>query len=89
LLRVRCEPACEREAACHLRARDACINESCDGDVRKLNKSDLALTRVDVNSAITARRSRRRHAKRRAGAKRNAKTITAATTHAPRRAPRS
>jgi hypothetical protein len=51
LLRVRCEPACEREAACHLRARDACINESCDGDVRKLNKSDLALTRVDVNSA--------------------------------------
>lgn len=51
LLRVRCAAACELEASCNLRARDACMNESCDGDVRKLNKSDLAMTRVDVSGA--------------------------------------
>jgi hypothetical protein len=49
LLRVRCEAACDMEASCGLRAKATCINESCDGDIRKLNKSDLALTRIDAS----------------------------------------
>ena len=48
LLRVRCDTACDLEAACGLRSKTTCVNESCDGDIRKLTKSDLVLTRVDA-----------------------------------------
>jgi hypothetical protein len=54
LLRVRCDPACDLEAACGLRAKATCVNESCDGDIRKLNKSDLALTRIELNGDAAA-----------------------------------
>jgi hypothetical protein len=54
LLRVRCEAACDLEAQCGLRTRAACINESCEGDVRKLNKSDLFLARAEGCEAIAA-----------------------------------
>lgn len=46
LRRVRCEAACAVESKCGLRARDVCINESCEGDVRKLTKSDAALVQA-------------------------------------------
>lgn len=43
LRRISCEVACDLEASCELRAKDACVNESCEGEVRKLNRSDFHL----------------------------------------------
>jgi hypothetical protein len=41
--RIACAPACELEASCELRELAACTNESCEGDVRKMNRSDFQL----------------------------------------------
>lgn len=41
--RIACGPACALEASCELREPAACANESCEGDVRKMNRSDFHL----------------------------------------------
>lgn len=43
LRRIACGPACDLEASCALRTRELCVNESCEGDVRKINRSDFHL----------------------------------------------
>lgn len=52
LLRVRCEAACAIEERCGLRSLAACLNESCEGDIRKLTKSDIVLARTEACDAI-------------------------------------
>jgi hypothetical protein len=41
--RIACGPACRLEAYCKLRDIDVCLSNSCDGDVRKLSRSDFEL----------------------------------------------
>ena len=41
--RASCGAACAIEARCALRARAVCERESCEGPVRKVNRSDFAL----------------------------------------------
>jgi hypothetical protein len=43
--RVACEPMCRIEAACGLRAKDACMATSCDGAVRVLAATDFEAAR--------------------------------------------
>jgi hypothetical protein len=52
--RVLCAPACKLEAYCSLRSVDECLKQSCDGDVRALNKSDFTFARADDCAAAAA-----------------------------------
>src|SRR5262249_50874389 len=41
--RISCVGACAIEARCELRAEDACVKDSCEGDVRIATRADFCL----------------------------------------------
>ena len=54
LRRISCQAACDLEASCELRAAAVCVNDSCEGDVRKINRSDFHLERAADCAEVAA-----------------------------------
>lgn len=54
LRRIACAAACDLEVSCQLRRADVCINESCEGDVRKVNRSDFHLAAAADCAAVAS-----------------------------------